>query len=412
MKRAFTTTALLAMVALMASSFAAAQDKPASSFGGEVTLGALGRTDVSSSKFQEYREVPKGLSLPYMNLFATTTKLDFNLMVDNVRQSDQRYAGWFNTGMFDLGFDYNQTPHNMGNSAHSAWNETGTGVWGMNTVLTTALANATDPLASSARTYDFYNNLLAPVFADTNTYDVSSLRQRGTVTLDLSKKLPFDFAFTYMREHKSGYRGEGGGDILGWVSPIVDLAEPLNESTQDYGFRAGYNLKPGGVLKAGNIHGTFNRNVFNNNAETQLIDNPFRPNNLAYASGVPTGSATTLFTTAPDNEASTGSVGFQLKFAKQTRIAADFAMASWTQNAAFYPMTLNPLIVNGSGQPTNSTASYPASSLNGKISTDTTNVYFSTRPIADLGVRVQYRRVRVQGQVGSLRHSGRHVRLA
>ncbi len=392
MKRALTATALLAMGLLMASSFAAAQGKPASTSGGEVTIGVLGRTDVSSSKFQEYREVPKGISLPYLNLFATTAKLDFNLLADNVRQSDQRYTGWFNTGGFDLGFDYNQTPHNMGNAAHSAWNETGTGVWGMSTVLTTALANATDPLASSVRTYDYYNNLLAPVFADTNTYDISSLRQRGTVTLDLSKKLPFDFAFSYMREHKSGYRGQGGGDVLGWVSPLVDLAEPLNEVTQDYGFRAAYNFKAGNTLKAANVHGSFNRNLFNNSAETLLIDNPFRPNNLAYtSSSVPSGSATELFSTAPDNQASTGAFGFMLKFAKQTRFAADFGMASWTQNAPFLQATLNPLILNGSGQSTTLTSSYPATSLNGKISTDTTNLLFSTRPINNLGVRVQYR---------------------
>jgi hypothetical protein len=392
MKRALTATALLAMGVLMASSVVMAQDKPASSAGGEVTIAALTRNDISSSKFTEYREVPKGLSLPYMNLFATNAKLDFNLMVDNVRQSDQRYTGWFNTGGFDLGFDYNQTPHNMGNAAHSAWNETGTGVWSMNTVQTTALANATDPLASAARTYAFYDQLLAPVFADSNTYDMSSLRQRGTVTLDLSKKLPFDFAFSYMREHKSGYRGQGGGDVLGWVSPLVDLAEPLNEVTQDFGLRAAYNFKTSGALKTGNIHGSFNRNLFNNSAETLMIDNPFRPNNLAYSSSAPSGSATELFSTAPDNQASTTAFGLQLKFAKQTRIAADFGMASWTQNAPFLQATLNPLILNGSGQPTTLTSSYPATSLNGKINTDTTNIFFSTRPIDNLGVRVQYRK--------------------
>jgi hypothetical protein len=393
MKRALRVTALLAMGFLMASSFAAAQDKPVNASGGEVTIAALGRTDVSSSKFEEYREVPKGLSLPFMNLFATTKTFDFNLIANNIRQTDQRYTGWFNTGLFDLGFDYNQIPHNMGNAAHSVWNETGTGAWSMNTLQRTALANATDPLASSARTFQFYDALLAPVFADSNTYDMSSMRQRGTVTLDLSKKLPFDFAFTYMREHKSGYRGQGGGDVLGWVSPLVDLAEPLNELTQDYGFRAAYNFKAGTVLKAANVHGSFNRNLFNNNAETLLIDNPFRPNDLAYTSSSATsGSATELFSTAPDNQASTGAFGLMLKFAKQTRIAADFGMATWTQNASFLPMTMNPLILNGLGQPTNVTTSLQQGSLNGKINTDTTNILFSTRPIDGLGVRVQYRK--------------------
>ncbi len=58
----------------------------------------------------------------------------------------------------------------------------------------------------------------------------------------------FDVAVTYMRELKSGYRTAGGGDILGAVSPVIDLPEPLDEITQDFGVRAAYNFT------AGNVH--------------------------------------------------------------------------------------------------------------------------------------------------------------
>ena len=390
MKRALTVSALLVMAFLMASSFAAAQDKTTSA-GGEVTLQLLGRNDVSSSKFEEYREVPKGVSLPFMNLFATTKSFDFNLVASNVRQSNQRYTGWFNTSYFDLGFDYNQIPHNMGNDGKTVWMENAPGVWGMNTAVRSYLANAADPLPSASRNYFFYQPLMATIYADTNSVDINGLRERGSLEFDLSKKLPFDLAMTYMREAKSGYRGQAGANMLGWVGVVADLPDPLNELTQDFGFRGAYNFKTGGFLKTGNVHGAFNRNVFNNRVETTTIDNPFRPNDLAYASSVPTGSATTQVVNAPDNQASTGSLGFQLKFAKMTRLAFDWASASWTQNAAFYPMTLNSMVTNLAGQPANVTSSLQQSSLNGKIATKTINFYASTRPIEGLGIRLQYR---------------------
>jgi hypothetical protein len=392
MKRALTVTALLAMGFLMASSFAAAQDKPASTAGGEVTIGLLGRSDVASSKFEEYREVPKGVSLPFLNLFATSSKFDFNLLAKNVRQSDQRYTGWFNTSVIDIGFDYNQIPHNMGNDGKTIWMENSPGVWGMNTAVRSYLANAADPVASASRVYSFYQPLVAPLYADTNTVNISSQRERGTVEFDLGKKLPFDLAMTYMREAKSGYRGRGGGNLLGWVGEIVELPEPLDEITQDYGFRGAYNFKTNSALKMGNVHGTFNRNTFNNRTETMTIDNPFRPTDVAYtASTAPNGGAMGFFTTAPDNAATTGGLGFQLQFAKMTRLAFDWAAASWTNDSPFYPYTLNTTVLNGSGVPANTVGSLQQASLNGKIDTKTINFYASSRPIDGLGIRLQYR---------------------
>ncbi len=90
MKRALNVTTLLAMGLLMAAPLATAQDAPAATSGGQVTVGALGREDIDSSKFAEYREVPKGVSVSFFNLFATGGKVDFNLLGSNVRQDDQR----------------------------------------------------------------------------------------------------------------------------------------------------------------------------------------------------------------------------------------------------------------------------------------------------------------------------------
>ena len=62
----------LALAVLMAAPLAMAQDAPAATSGGKITVGVLGRDDVESSKFTEYREVPKGdFTIEYVTRFNT-----------------------------------------------------------------------------------------------------------------------------------------------------------------------------------------------------------------------------------------------------------------------------------------------------------------------------------------------------
>ena len=388
MKRTLKVTALLAMGLLVASSYAAAQDAPASTSGGSVTIGTLGVSDVSSSKFQEYREIPKGVFVPYVNLFSTTSTLDFNLLGYNVRQGDQRYTGWFNTSTFGLKFDYNQIPHNMGNNAHVIFSELAPGVWGMSATLRQALGAAVDATPTAGRTVPFYDALLAPTFAKTNSIDISGMRKRGTAELDLSQKLPIDLAFTYLRELKSGYRGADGGANYGAVSTVNEVPGPLDEITQDFGARAAYNFP------AGNVHVSFNRNIYNNRAETLTLDNPFQAFDAPYVSTpAPAvgGSSRARWIDAPDNEASTGAGGFLIKLARQTRIGGDVALSSWTQNAPFYPYTINSTLLTPSGARADSLSALPQPSFNGKINTTTLNFTFTSRPVEGLGLRAAYR---------------------
>lgn len=388
MKRALHVTALLAMGLLVASSFAAAQDAPIGTTGGQVTFGALGVKDVSSSKFQEYRDVPKGVSIPFANLFTTGGKVDFNLLAYNVRQGDQRYTGWFNTAAFGLAFDYNQIPHNMGNDGRTIVTELSEGVWGMSEALRLYNQTAITATPTAGRTVLFYDALLGPSFATANSVDISATRKRGEFALDLGRKLPFDLTLSYMREFKTGYRTAGGGGLYSAINSVIDVPEPLNEITQDFGVRAAY------TFKAGNIHAALLRNIYNNRAETLTIDNPFQAFDSAYVSSpAPAvgGGSRGRWINAPDNEATTGNVGFLLKFARQTRIGGDLSLARWTQDAPFYPYTINSAIVTPAGARADSLSTLQQPSLNGKINTTTMNVTFSSRPVKDLALRAQFR---------------------
>jgi hypothetical protein len=396
MKRALAVTTLLAMGFLMAPSLATAQSAPPTTCtrtrtgktGGQVTVGGLGATNVDSSKFTEYREVPEGASVPCFNLFTVGDKIDFNLFGQNVRQDDQRYNGWFKTSAFDLTFDYNQIPHNMGNGGHPIETELSQGVWGMSDTLQRALGTANDATPTAGRTVTFYDALLGPTFASAGNVDVSSTRKRGTARLDFGKKLPFDLSLTYMRELKSGYRGEDGGAIFSAVSPVLEVPGPLNEITQDIGLQAAYNFKKG------NVHGSFLRNLYNNRAETLTVDNPFQWFDTPYISTpAPAvgGGSRARWINAPDNEASTFNGGFLLKFGRQTRLGGDLSLGRWTQNAPFYPYTINTAVLTPSGTRADSLSSLQEPSFNGKIDTTTINLTFSSRPVEHLAVRAQFR---------------------
>lgn len=400
MKRITYLSALLACGFLAASSSVFAQstpaapaasqssEKPANWFAGNANLLLLGRDDVASSKFEEYRVVPKGVSMPVFSLEGSNNGNAFALFGKNISQKDQRYTGSANTSWMGVSFDYNQIPHNIGNNGHSLWAETAPGVWGMSPTLRKAWGDTIDAtLPTSLRTYDFYNGLLSPTFSDMNSVDIKGIRQRGELEADLSQKLPFDVKFTYMREVKTGNRGESGGTLYGVVNTVVDVPDAMNEVTTDYGVNFAHNFK------SGNVHAAFNRNLYNDRQGSLVIDNPFRAADLTWvSSSVPGGTAQGRYGTPPDNEANRGSFGVLLKFAHQTRIAGDVAMGRWTQNDQLLPYTINSSVLTGSGAPANVTSSLPVQSLNGKINTTTLNFSFSSRPVEGLGVRLRYRK--------------------
>jgi hypothetical protein len=392
MKRITIVTVLLACGFLTAATplFAqtAAPAAPAASnwFTGKATLLLLGRDNVDSSKFQEYRLVPKGVSMPAFTLQGSQNGNGFGLFGQNISQQDQRYFGYADTNWLGVTFDYNSIIHNMGFNGRTLYAETSPGVWNMSGTLRRTLGDAVDAVPTTARIYPFYADLLAPTLAAANSVDLTSLRQRGDVAFDLGKKLPFDLQFTYLREVKTGARGASGGDILGTVSPVVDAPETMDEITQDIGVRGAYNFK------AGSVYARFNRNLYNDRVNALVIDNPFRATDFPYtAATAPGGPAQARFSTSPDNEATRGAFGFLFKMERQTRFAGDMAFNTWTQNEQFLPYTINSVVFTTGGAPTNTTSSLQAKSFNGKINTSMYNFSFSSRPVEGLGIRLKYR---------------------
>jgi hypothetical protein len=380
-------TTVLATV-LLAAPFAGAQDdKPAATSGGSITVGVNLFDAPGSSKLVEYKDLQKTL-VPSFSLYSKTDKLDFKLWGANVSQGDQRYTGWFKATKFDVNFDWNQIVHNMGNGARTIQTELGPGVWGMSDTLQQTLGTTVNATPAAGRTVPFYDTLLGPSLANAGSVNVTSNRKRGAVSLDLSKGLPIDLTLSYVRELKTGYRGEEGGGIYSAVSSVMEIPSPLDDITQDIGVKAAY------TFAKGNVHAGLNRNVYNNHVETLTIDNPFQWYDQPYVtSPAPAvgGGSRARWVLAPDNEATTVNAGFLFKFAKQTRLGGDFTMGKWTQDAPFYPYTINSALLTNTGARADSLQTLQRPSLNGKIDTTTLNLTFSSRPTDKLAVRASFR---------------------
>jgi hypothetical protein len=284
---------------------------------------------------------------------------------------------------------------------------TGEGVWRMPAILRQALGDAVDAVPAASRNYNFYAPLLAPVIASAGSVDIDSLRQRGEVNVAIIQTSPVDLSLSYTRELKSGSRGASGGDVLGTVTSAIDVPEPLNELTQDYGVRAAFNFR------FGDIHASLNRNMYNDRVDSLIVDNPFGATDFPCTStAAPGGPAQVRFGTAPDNEATRIAAGAQLKFPMQTRIYADLAVGEWTQDAAFLPFTINSVILTPSGARADSLSTLPRQSLDGKIDTKSLNLGITTRLIPGTFLRALPRIRPREQDVAHLVAGRQHVGIA
>jgi len=384
MKRSLLLIGLLLAGGFAALPVEAAEETPPPSknwLSSSATLMLLGRGDVESSKFEEYRTVPKGISMPRFSLAGRVAGLDISLSAQNVSRRDQRYTGTVVNQWFKVTFDYNEIMHNIGFAGRTLFNDTAPGVWSLSSTLRGLLQTKWDSTPSAQRTYPWLVDFWGPSLAAGNTVDVSLQRNRGTYAVELGRALGFDLKLSYIRETRKGTKDTTPVYVS---SQIFELPTPTNYLTQDFGLTAALNRK------WGNLHGGFHYNWFKNDVSLMLVDNPLRATDAAYKNNLG-GPAQGHNVMAPDNSASSFSLGGMAKFGRSTRLLADVTLGQWKQNAAFFPYTFNTAVETTGGVPAYLTSSLPAASLNGKIQTTTMNFSFLTRPLEALYINVRYR---------------------
>ncbi len=130
MKRSLPLIVFLVAGVFAAGRAVAGEETPPSKnwLSSSATLMLLGRGDVDSSKFEEYRTVPKGFSMPRFSLAGRLGGFDFALAGENISRRDQRYTGTIEGEWVRVTFDYNEIMHNIGFAGRTLFNDTAPGV--------------------------------------------------------------------------------------------------------------------------------------------------------------------------------------------------------------------------------------------------------------------------------------------
>lgn len=350
---------------------------------GEIQI-AVGQTDSDtlSSKFEEYRDLPNGLVIPWFRFQGLDKGFRWDFAGRDVRERDQQFRLDLSKGWFSMEGDYNQIPHNFGNAGHTLLQNTREGVWEISDATQRAFQTtleATNPRAQI--NYAFLNALVAPGLAASNSVDLGLQRERGRVAFAVTPDGPFAVKVAYFRERRVGDRA-ASGTAFGFGN-VVELPEPLHYLTQDFGADLSYS-GDWGVL-VGGLH----YNWFENRIETLAFDNPFRVTDATDASAYQApgsasvnGPARGLMALPPDNEAWTGTLGGTFLFPRRTRVSAHVSKARFTQDSPFIPYSTNSAMVT----PVRATdvGALPARSLDGKIDVTSFSVNATTRPVGNL----------------------------
>ena len=380
-----------ALLVFAAAPAAFAQSSPAQGFTlGEIDFGLeRAYADTNSSKFREYRDLPNGPYLPFFRLFGDDG-IRYNLIVENGFRDDARYRLFADAGPLRIMADYNLIPHRFGNDAHTLLHEAAKGVLVIDDTIQTANQRALEAQFASNRNginFPFLSGLVAPELAAANRLDLALLRQRGTFEIGLTPGHPVDVKLTYFQERRSGNRAAGTSFGFG---NVVESPEPIQYRTEDLGLSAEVSRS------WGLIRGAAHYNRFDNQIDALVFDNPFRATDStdasAYtgpASGSINGPSRGRIDLSPDNKAITGSLGFLLRLPANSRLTADFAASRWTQDRRFLPYTINTAITSPfrADDPNN----LPAQSLDGRIDVTNVSLFFTSRPMSELGITARYR---------------------
>jgi len=337
------------------------------------------------AKFEEYRDLDPGPFLGGLELRFFRPDESYSVGLAGARwgYDDQEYAlRAGRLGVWEFGFDWDQTPHILSTTARTRAVEVSRGEWRL---------PARPPGAGSslsAAEGALYN-------AGREVGEVGTRWDTARISLVLTPTVDLDFRAEYTRINKDGDRpfgvamGSPGGDF-------IEVFEPIEHTIHDFRLR-GTIARETWQLQAGYI---FSR--FQNSEDRVIADNPLRTlfPGTAFTNSATGGSSTPSFgqsSLPPDNMAHTIHIGGGVNLPARTRLNAAFSYSLRLQDDDFLPHTVNPIIT--AADPARSTAFgltapslvLPQDSLEGMAGITTLNVNLVNRAIPRTTLGLRYR---------------------
>lgn len=303
--------------------------------GGAAGVQAVGET-VRSSKFYEYRDVPRGLFAPFLTLDVRKGSRFVRVDAMNVGRADQRVlAGLGDRGKFKLDLGYDEIPHRFSFFAATPYVERSPGVFTLNDVIRSD-AEALVPTGTSTN-IAAARDLVSSFLASAGPISLGLERRTSTADLTYTPSVPFSFNAAASHETRSGNRALGAS--LGF-SNAIEVPEPINYQTTNLDTSLEYHEKRV-TLRAG-VAASF----FDNDVQGMIWDNPYRITDSTYASAYSAGNGTAHGQMAlwPSNDAARFYLSGTFKPIAGTRVSAAVSYGTFNQNQKLLPFTINTAI--------------------------------------------------------------------
>ncbi|MGQ9617782.1 MAG: MtrB/PioB family decaheme-associated outer membrane protein [Candidatus Aminicenantia bacterium] len=366
---------LLIIGLALLNSFALTEEKEETKVSGKMVTGAQDiQVDSKSSKFFEYRDVPRGFTFGRFDINVEKGNRYLNLNFSNLRQKDGRYEINFGEyGKFDINFLWDKTPHRFsfdGKTLYVGREEGGVYYYTISDQIQTDAQNA--PTITDTR--KIISNFLTGAYST----GLELIRNKGVIDIKYSPSVPFSFNLKAQREKREGLRPIGAS--FGF-SHVVEVPEPINYETTNVDFNAEYS-KRWGTFLAG-----FHYSNFENNFKTLVWDNPFRIKDNpggSYING--DSSAFGRMALSPSNSAQQFYFRGSIKAIKNTRINASISFGTFNQNEKLLPYTINTVLTSYYSGALNP----PAESANAKADVTTIDFNINTRIIKNFYLSAGY----------------------
>lgn len=369
---------------------------------GDVTVAVQQVPDVVSSKFQEYRDVVKGVSMPEFRLLGRNSKLRFDIRGENVQQLNERYTTSIKTDWFAVAADYNSIVHRIGNNGRTFLTQQAPGVWVISDTLQKSVQDIWESTPTASRVFTtFVQPLFQPSMNAGTTVNVQVVRERTAIVADLARNQPFNIRLNYDREQRHG----SGGLSSNYLSYVTETPQVTEYLTQDAGIGATVD-KPWGNLRA-----AMHYNWYIDQVKSLVFDSPFRSTDALTAT-VGTGTAATSvggptygrMINPPDNQATSGTFGATIRLAKHTRLVGDMSMSRMRQNDQLFPYITNTAVVTPFAA--SNAATLPTQSLDGRINSNGIVLALTSKPVERLNVAVRFRRYDLDNQTPRITFPG------
>ncbi len=339
----------------------------------EATAGVWGNHFVEdSSKAEEYGEVPEGFLI---NSFRVGVEMKEDRFLElrgkNVGLNNGQYGFDYGVrGKYEYYLDYTKIPHLFTRSGETIWTETSPGIWSLPDSLQLAIENL-NPVPNTDPTYAAgladQRRFISGLLTTAHPIDLKLQRNRTSTGFSFSPNIHWKYGVQYFLENRDGYRPFGTTLGFSWAT---ELPERIDYSTQNFRASAEYS-KPGRSFAV-----SYDLNLFNNEVNKMIWDNPYRLNDRTYDGAYSNGDASSRaqLQLAPDSTSNMFSIAGATKVGRG-RFTGSFAYILWNNEVDLLPFTINTAIP---------VIALPASTFNGEQNNLNLNFRYNT-PVGSKG---------------------------